>query len=344
MSESYVAVDLHRRRSVVMHTSADGVELGWARLANDPEALVSEVLRYGEAPEVAIEAAYGWYWAVDALVDAGCNVRLAAPARVRAFENRRVKTDTADCRVLTDLLRTNRVPESWIAPPSVRELRELVRYRAKLVGLRTGLKAQVHSVLAKVGIQVAANTSSVFETAAGRLWLAELVEGHPALQSTFGRRIDSLVELIGAVNHEIDEFNTSIGDRLAHDPAYKAILGIGGVGPVLAAVFIAEIGDVTRFPSPAHLASWSGLTPRHRESDTKVSRGHITKCGSRLVRWAAVEAAHRSTAGELRDWRDQIAARRGVKHIATVAAARKIIHLVYWGMRDGEIRCLNQPQ
>ena len=50
-----------------------------------------------------------------------------------------------------------------------------------------------------------------------------------------------------------------------------------GIGPVLSAVIIAEIGDVTRFKNPAQLCSWAGLTPRHRESDTKVTRGHVTK-------------------------------------------------------------------
>ncbi|WP_241831173.1 IS110 family transposase, partial [Parafrankia soli] len=71
---------------------------------------------------------------------------------------------------------------------------------------------------------------------------------------------------------------------------YQALLTLPGVGKTLAAVFLAEIGDITRFPTPGHLASWAGLTPRHRESDTTVHRGHITKQGSSLIRWAAIEA------------------------------------------------------
>ena len=77
---------------------------------------------------------------------------------------------------------------------------------------------------------------------------------------------------------------------------------IPGIGPVLGAVFVAEIGDVTRFPGPAQLASWAGLTPKHYESDTTVHRGRITKQGSRLVRWAAVEAVQRCPQGT-RLWR-----------------------------------------
>nr|WP_255426569.1 IS110 family transposase [Pseudonocardia sp. C8] len=90
-------------------------------------------------------------------------------------------------------------------------------------------------------------------------------------------------------------------------------------GPVLAAVFVAEIGDITRFPGPAQLASWAGLTPKHRESDTTVHRGRITKQGSRLVRWAAVEAVQRLPGHtRLGGFRDQVGARRG-RNIGVVA-------------------------
>ena len=108
---------------------------------------------------------------------------------------------------------------------------------------------------------------------------------------------------------------------------------------------MAEIGQVDRFQSPTHLVSWAGLTPRHRESDTVVRRGPITKQGSGLVRWAAVEAAQKipASAGWLVSTRAQIAERRG-RNIATVAVARKLLTLVYYGLRDGHIRCLHRAQ
>ena len=115
--------------------------LGWVRLANDPETLVAEVRKAGEAPEVAIEATYGWYWAVDALQAAGANVHLVAPSKVDAFDGRRVKNDQRDCQLLGDLLRANMLPEAWISTPrGPRVWRELVRYRAKLVGFAPGSK------------------------------------------------------------------------------------------------------------------------------------------------------------------------------------------------------------
>ena len=116
-----------------------------------------------------------------------------------------------------------------------------------------------------------------------------------------------------------------------------------GVGPVLAAVFVAEIGDVTRFASPGHLASWCGLTPRHRESDTTVRRGPITKQGGKLVRWAAVEAAQKLRRDSwLHAERERLAEARNNRNIAKTAIARKLITLIYYGLRDGEIRCLNR--
>lgn len=109
---------------------------------------------------------------------------------------------------------------------------------------------------------------------------------------------------------------------------------------MLAAVFVAEIGDVHRFPEPARLCSWAGLTPKLRESDAHSHSGHITKQGSRLVRWAAVEAvSNRYCEQRLAAVKIRIAARRGV-NIGRVAAARHLLTLVYYGIRDGEIRCL----
>jgi transposase len=133
--------------------------------------------------------------------------------------------------------------------------------------------------------------------------------------------------------------------RLAGDPGYVAIQAIPGVGPTLAAIFVAEIGDVHRFVSARNLCSWAGLTPRHRESDTTVHRGPITKQGSTLVRWAAVEAAQKTpaTAGWLIRSRAGITARRG-RNIATVAVARKLLIFVYYGLRDGRIRALDQAR
>jgi transposase len=109
---------------------------------------------------------------------------------------------------------------------------------------------------------------------------------------------------------------------------------------VFAASFTAEIGDIERFDNPRRLCSWAGLTPRHRESDSHVRRGSISKQGSRLLRWAAVEAiSARNCEPRLAAIKHRVGERRG-RGIGRVAAARQLLTLVFYGMRDGHIRCL----
>ena len=131
-----------------------------------------------------------------------------------------------------------------------------------------------------------------------------------------------------------------IHQHLKADRGYRAVQAINGIGPTIAAILVAEIGDVHRFSTPAHLCSWAGLTPRHRESDLKTRRGRISKQGSRLLRWALIEGISRYHGGEVLDRQyRKIAKRRGVNK-ARVAVARKVLTLAYYGLRDGEIRCL----
>jgi transposase len=162
------------------------------------------------------------------------------------------------------------------------------------------------------------------------------------LDGPYAARVGSLRRLIDAFTFEIDVLAARTTADLRGHRGWQAIQAISGVGPVLATVFVAEIGDVHRFARPQQLCSWAGMTPRHRESDTKVHRGRITKQGNHLVRWAAVEAVQRLHGGPLGSARARIAERRGA-NIAKVAAARELLTLVYWGLRDGHIRCL-QPR
>jgi transposase len=121
------------------------------------------------------------------------------------------------------------------------------------------------------------------------------------LGPAYAERVASLRRLIDAVTVEIDIVGRRVSAQWGADRGYRAVQALDGVGPVVAAVFVAEIGDVTRCAGPAQLCSWAGMTPRHRESDTKVHRGRITQQGNRLVRWAAVEG--RATRAPWRDRR-----------------------------------------
>src|ERR1035437_8842025 len=295
--KQFVGIDLHRHRTVIVRTTEAGEVLEAVRIVNDVERLASVMARAGDCPEGVLEATYGWYWAVDALQAGGANVHLAHPLGVKAFEYRRVKNDVRDAQDLADLLRMGRLPEAWIAPPPTRELRELVRHRAKLVGLRSHCKAEVHAVLAKCGVQVL--MSDLFGLAG-----TELLD-RLDLPAPYAARIASLRRLMDDGDFEIPAF-----------------------------------GDITRFASASKLTCWAGLTPKHHESDTHVRRGRITKQGSRLVRWAAIESVKTvSKTSEVGVLRERVADRRG-RNIGSVAAARLQLELVFYALRDGHVRAL----
>jgi transposase len=304
-----------------------------SKIDNDPLALSMAVAEAGPNPEVILEACYGWYWAADLLQAEGARVHLVHPLGLH-WDTRRVKNDVKDATELAHRLRRNDVPEAWIAPPEVRELRELVRYRAKLTALRTSAKAQIHAVMAKLGILPP--QAEMFGPS-GQVLLDEMDFPGP-----YGLRVESLRDLLEIYDRELAMVERRLHLEFKDHRGYRAIQAIYGVGEITAAIFVAEIGDVTRFPTARHLCSWAGMTPKLHESDTHSYKGRITKQGSTIVRWAALECVVRYHGGAaiVPAFR-RIAERRGDK-IARVAAARKLLTLVYYGLRDGEIRCLSR--
>jgi transposase len=335
--QQYVGIDLHRRRSVIVRMDDAGAVLQVSKIDNDPLALSMAVAEAGPDPEVALEACYGWYWAADLLRAEGARVHLVHPLGLH-WDSRRVKNDVKDATELARRLRLNDIPDAWIAPPPVRELRELVRYRAKLTAYRTSAKAQIHAVMAKLGILPP--MGDMFGPGGQKL-LDEMDFPGP-----YGLRVESLRDLLEIFDREIAMVERHIHRWLKDDPGYQTIQGLHGIGPVTAAILVAEIGDVHRFKSARHLCSWAGLTPKLHESDTTSKSGRISKQGSTIVRWAVVESVARYHGGDpIEPTFRRIAARRGGKvgvKIAKVAAARKLLTLIFYGLRDGEIRCLSR--
>jgi hypothetical protein len=175
-----------------------------------------------------LEATYGWYWAADVLTEAGAQVHLAHPLGIKGFNYRRVKNDVRDAADLADLLRMGRLPEAWIAPPEVRELRELVRHRAKLVMARSGFKAGVHAVLAKQGLHL--QVKDLFGPA-GRVELAAA-----PLDRAYRARVNAYLRLVEAFDVEIELAGGWIAAPASHrpripgnpaDPGRRADLGRG---------------------------------------------------------------------------------------------------------------------
>jgi len=328
----WVGIDLHRRRSFVTAITEDGEVSLRRRIVNDRDAFL-ELLGDPEGTHVALEATYGWEWLADLLEDAGYELHLAHPLRTRAIAAARVKTDAVDAATLAALLRAGLLPEAYIAPRELRDVRELLRHRVALVAMRTALKNRVHAILARHGIFH--DYSDLFGKA-GRQFLAGL-----ELRQASRQRLDSLLALLDDFDREIDVAGSEIDRQAKGDERVALLCQIHGIGRYTAMLIIAEIGDVRRFPTARHLCAWAGLTPTVRSSDGKARLGHISRQGSSILRWAVVEAAQHvpTRGGPLREQFERIAKRRG-RRVARVAVARQILTLCYYGLRDGEIRAL----
>jgi len=200
----WVGVDLHRRRSQIAIIDQDGELALSRRIVNDP-ATFTELLGDPDGTHVALEATYGWEWLADLLQEAGYQVHLAHPLRTRAIAAARVKTDAVDAKTLAHLLRTGLLPEAYIAPPELRDLRELLRHRAVLTRMRTAVKNRVHALLARQGIRP--EHTDLFGKA-GRECLASL-----ELPDGSRRRLDSLLSLIGDFDREITATTREIDAR-----------------------------------------------------------------------------------------------------------------------------------
>ena len=244
-----------------------------------------------------------------------------------------MKTDAVDARTLAYLLRADLLPEAYIAPRELRDLRDLLRHRVALTRVRSALKNRVAAILAKNGI--AAPYSDMFG-AGGLRFLAEL-----ELREAPRRRLDSTLALVADFTREIDQTSREIDARAKEDPFVEVLCQIRGVGRYIAMLVIAEVGDIGRFHTARRLCSWAGMTPTVRSSDQRIRLGHISHQGSPALRWALVEAAQHAArgGGPLREAYERISKRRG-RQVAKVAVARKILTLCFYGLRDGEIRCL----
>src|SRR5438034_11145105 len=166
----YVGIDVHRKRSQVAVDAEDGkVQLN-KNTVNGTEPLLRLIGDLPAGTPVAFEAAFGWGWLLRLLEDYGFDPHLVHPLRCKAIASARLKNDKVDAATLAQLLRADLLPEAWIAPPRVRQLRAVLRHRASLVRLGTQLRNRIHAVAADHGY----DRSASYWTGPGRGWLAEL--------------------------------------------------------------------------------------------------------------------------------------------------------------------------
>jgi transposase len=312
----YVGIDVHRKRSQLAVVDATGEVLANRNVPNGVEPILKVIGGLPPGTPAAFEAAFGTGWLVELLEGYGFDPHLVHPSRCKAIASARLKNDKVDAEILAQLLRADLLPEAWIAPPAVRQLRALLRHRVQLVRLRTLLRNRIHAVLADHGHGRPAGCWS----GPGREWLASL-----PLPAASREVVDDDLALIDALEVPIDRLDCEIRQRARSDPRVKALTQLPGVGPFTALVIVAETGDVSRFASARKLASWAGLTPTVRGSDHVAHYGHISKQGSAWLRWVLCEAAQTAKRSpQFAAGYQAIAARRG-KKIATTAVARKLL-------------------
>jgi len=246
-----------------------------------------------------------------------------------------LKNDKAGAAILAQLLRADLLPEAWIAPPPVRQLRALLRHRVALVRLRTLLRNRIHAIVAKHGYD---RPDGGYWTGPGRAWLAAL-----ELPAVSRELAGDDLGLTGALQERVDRLDWEIRQRARSDPRARVLTQLPGVGPFTALVILAEIGEVSRFASARKLASWAGLTPTVRGSDRVAHYGHISKQGSVWLRWVLCEAAQTAKRSpEFAAAFQRIAKRRG-KKIATTAVARKLATRAWHLLADAGYAAPPQP-
>ena len=197
----YVGMDVHRKRSQVAVVDEAGNQQRNRNVPNDPAKLIPILGALPPGTPVAFEAAYGWGWLVELLEELELEPHLVHPSRCKAIASARLKNDKVDAATLAQLLRADLLPEAWIAPQPVRELRALLRHRAALVRLSTSLKNRVHAVLADRGI----GEDRGLWTGPGRAWLAglELPPTPRAIIEDCCGLLDALVAPIARLEREI---------------------------------------------------------------------------------------------------------------------------------------------
>src|SRR5215468_6742941 len=292
----HVGIDLDKHSSQIAILTEDG-EVVQQRLANDVTRLEKF---FGDLPPhtpVAIEASGTWWWLVDLLERLGHDPILSHPKQTKAIAAARLKNDRVDAERLALLLRGDLLPTVWIPPASLREARELIRHGVSLVWLRTQVKNRLQAMLARRNLQ---------PTRAKR-WMT--VRGQQELQALALSPVpatirEDCVALLRVLDTQIRRLDLELQSHWGDDPCVQRLLTIPGIGPFIAIVLVLELGDIHRFPTAKHLASYIGLTPRVRASADRVRSGHITREGNRLLRWVLVLAATQASRrpGPLRTW------------------------------------------
>ena len=326
----HAGLDLSRKRLDVCLLSDQGElvrELTAFPDAGGLKALAQRVEADGEPVRAVIESMTGARFVHDTLERYGWKVEIADAQKVKGLAPLAVKTDRIDARVLAVLSQRDLVPPIWLPDPRVRRERELARFRLHLVKHRSQLKNRIHSALISFGRPCP--VTDLFGVA-GRKHLAEL-----DLPEPWRGNIDASLLLIDQLEAQVEEVNAKLRQSGAEHPYVPLLLTAPGVGWVLAFTIAAEIGEISRFPTPTKLTGYTGLCPRVMQSGESDRRGPLSKHGPRYLRWALLEATmhalrHPAYAERYQRTKRRLGKQRGAK-VAQIDIARRLT-VAIWHM------------
>jgi transposase len=322
MDGLYIGIDLHSASFQACAVASDGGRCWEEKFPRTDSGIAAFRQRCAPGARVAIEATTPTWHFADAIHDVVAAVTVVDPLRTRLKAGYAAKTDRLDARRLADALRRDSVVGIYYPPGVVRELRELTRSRHTLVRTRTMLIQRLRAVLLRHGIQ---DATQRLTRGRGLAWLDTLVL--PAQATASVTRVRRVLETVIAEVHAVDPL---VEQTAARDPIVAALRTVPGIGPILGVTIRAEIGDIARFATPAHLASYCGLVPRVDASAGYIRHGHITKHGSPWLRWALVEAAMCGARRQdpIGRWGRRLAIRKGALK-ARVAMARALCEEIW---------------
>jgi transposase len=318
----YIGMDAHKTTIMVGIVDGRNHSLPPFPVATTPEDVRRLARAIKKPARVALEATRNHAYLHDLLESEGLDVFVSHPKDTDAIGKSKKKSDRHDAITLAKLLKADVLTESYVPPLDVRLLRELVRDYRRLVAISTRAKNWIRATLAQEGLTC--RFSDIFGKNA-RSWLSS-VALHPMRKASIERSL----AIIAAAQDQIRGAAKRIVDLVRDDPDIRLLMSIPGVGYIIAAAILSEIGDIFRFSSDRKLASYSGLVTTTRESGGVIRYGHITKEGPTTLRWALVAAtAHLiRRPGPLKSFYERLAEKHGKKS-ARAAAARKLLRYIY---------------
>ncbi len=319
-----IGIDLGRRVAAVAICEEGEVHAA-GTLPVTRAALAAYGASLGPDDALVVEATLNTWAVVDLLAPYAGRVVVANPARTRAIADAKTKTDALDAATLAHLLAAGYLPPVWRPDQATRALRALVGGRAALVRDRSAARNRVAGLLA--GALLLPPDGDLFGRA-GRAWLARVA---PELAAAPRFALRSSLAVHDALARQVAAHDRALARLLLADPRAGRLLGLPGVGPLVAAALLGLVGEVGRFPSAGTLVGALGLDPRVRQSGGHPARtGRISRAGDPCVRGLLVEAARGAIRlpGPLRAFHRRLAARRG-PGVAIVAVARKLAVLAW---------------